>query len=89
MLPSEEAQKLICSYSWPCDEALRVKWCESRQRWDTIGAGANYGGFQINSIHARRFPSFWDSWMDPVKNTAWAFELWAEQGWKPWGCRPR
>lgn len=88
ILSSEELRSLICSYSWPCEEALRVKWCESGSRWDAIGAGSNYGGFQINAIHARRIPDFWTSWMDPVKNTAWAFDIWSRQGWKPWGCRP-
>jgi hypothetical protein len=88
MLPPEELKALICSYAWPCEEALRVKWCEAGNRWDSIGFGANYGGFQINSIHARRIPDFWTSWMDPAKNTAWAFDIWSRQGWKPWACRP-
>jgi hypothetical protein len=87
--PSNALEELICSYPWPCEEALRVKWCESRANWDTIGSGANYGGFQINQVHARRFPDFWESWMDPEKNTAWAFQIWSEQGWRPWACRPR
>lgn len=88
VLSSEELKALICSLPWPCEEALRVKWCESGNRWDAIGAGGNYGGFQINAIHARRIPEFWTSWMDPAKNTAWAFDIWSRQGWKPWGCRP-
>jgi hypothetical protein len=87
--PAGSLEALICSYAWPCQEALHVKWCESRGNWDTIGGGANYGGFQINAVHARRFPDFWESWMDPAKNTAWAFQLWSEQGWRPWACRPR
>jgi len=88
LLSSDSLRALICSYPWPCEEALRVKWCESGSRWDSIGAGANYGGFQINAIHANRIPDFWTSWMDPEKNTAWAFDIWSRQGWKPWGCRP-
>jgi hypothetical protein len=87
--PAGSLEALICSYAWPCQEALHVKWCESRGNWDTIGAGANYGGFQINAVHAGRFPGFWESWMDPAQNTAWAFQLWSEQGWRPWACRPR
>lgn len=87
-LSSDALRALICSYPWPCEEALRVKWCESGSRWDAIGAGANYGGFQINAIHANRIQDFWTSWMDPEKNTAWAFDIWSRQGWKPWGCRP-
>lgn len=88
VLSAEGLKALICSYPWPCEEALRVKWCEAGSRWDAIGSGANYGGFQINAIHASRIPDFWTSWMDPVKNTAWAFDIWSRQAWKPWGCRP-
>ncbi len=86
--PTDALEDLICSYPWPCEEALHVKWCESRANWNTIGSGANYGGFQINAVHARRFPDFWESWMDPAKNTAWAFQIWSEQGWRPWACKP-
>lgn len=83
----EDARELICAYPWPCEEALAVKFCESGDRWDEVSKG-NYGGFQINAVHEARFPDFWESWMDPVKNTSWAYEIWSEQGWKPWGCRP-
>lgn len=43
---------------------------------------------QINSIHAYRFAGFWERWMEPEVNTAWAFEIWLEQGWAPWACQP-
>lgn len=86
-LSAEGLKDLICAYPWPCEEALRIKWCESGDSWDEIGKGG-YGGFQINPVHIARFPDFWQSWTDPVKNTSWAYEIWSEQGWKPWGCRP-
>ena len=89
-------EALVCSYSWPCEQALAVARCESgvdsAGKLDGIYAVSSrnsYGLFQINSIHARRFPDFWESWMDPAKNTAWAYQIWSEQGWRPWSCRPR
>ena len=42
------------------------------------------GLFQINSIHAWRWPDYWTAWSDPVRNAQWALELWQEQGWRPW-----
>lgn len=94
-VPTDGLEALVCSYSWPCQEALAVARCESgvdsAGRLDGIFAASSrssYGLFQINSVHARRFPEFWESWMDPAKNTAWAFQIWSEQGWRPWSCRP-
>lgn len=81
-------EEVVCAYPWPCAEALAVKWCESGDRWDRVGAGVNYGGFQINSVHAGRFGEFWTRWADPAYNTMMAFTIWSEQGWRPWGCRP-
>jgi len=95
-LPPDGLEALVCSYAWPCQEALAVARCESgvdaTGKLDGVFATSSrssYGLFQINAIHARRFPDFWESWMDPSKNTAWAFQIWSEQGWRPWSCRPR
>lgn len=92
--PADGLEALVCSLPWPCEEALAVARCESGVdkvgRLDGVFAssGSSYGLFQINHIHARRFPDFWESWMNPAKNTAWAFQIWSEQGWRPWSCRP-
>jgi hypothetical protein len=83
-----EIEALVCTYSWPCGEALRVMWCESGGRAWAVGRGSNYGLFQINQVHASRFANFWNAWMDPVSNVQWAYSIWARQGWRPWGCRP-
>jgi hypothetical protein len=94
-LPADGLEALVCSYAWPCQEALAVAGCESgvdaKGNLDGFWASSRtgYGLFQINPIHVRRFPDFWESWMDPAKNTAWAFQIWSEQGWRPWACRPR
>ena len=86
-------EAIICSEPWPCGEAISVARCESgtdvRGRLDGNFAsnGDNYGLFQLNSIHAGLWPDFWAAWSDPVRNTAWAFEIWSEAGgtfWPDW-----
>jgi len=79
---------MVCAYSWNCTEALKVMWCESGGRPTAIGGGANYGLFQINQIHAKKFPGFWELWSDPASNIAWAHQIWSGRGWAAWGCKP-
>jgi hypothetical protein len=87
-MSKSEIEALVCTYPWPCAEALKVLWCESGGKPWAIGRGSNYGLFQINQVHGRRFSNFWNTWMDPAKNIEWAYSIWARQGWKPWGCKP-
>ena len=90
----EGAEAVICAQDWPCQQALSVARCESGP--DYI-AGFNrswHGGtFQIASLHAWRFTKRgWDFWTDALvleRNVAIAYEIWAQQGWRPWSCRPR
>jgi hypothetical protein len=86
-MPKTEIEALVCTYAWPCGEALKVMWCESGGRPWVIGRGVNYGLFQMNQVHARNIGDFWTSWMEPAKNIEWAYSLWARAGWRPWGCR--
>jgi hypothetical protein len=86
-VPTAGIEGLICSYAWNCQEALSVARCESGLRPDAIG-GSNYGLFQMNQVHANRFPGFWELWSDPASNASWAFQIWSASGWRPWGCRP-
>lgn len=79
-------EDLVCSYAWPCDQAMRVMLCESRGNPLANGAG-NRGLFQINSVHARRVGGDLEALFDPEVNVAVAFQIWSEQGWRPWGCR--
>lgn len=77
---------LLCSYDWDCVTAERIVQCESR--FDPAATnGVSWGLWQINAIHAYRRPDFWSGWMIPEVNTAWAYELWQEQGWGIWDCR--
>jgi hypothetical protein len=73
-------------YSWPCEQAVSVAWCESRLEPWVIG-GDNYGLFQINAVHAYRVGGV-DALLDPEVNTRLAYDIWLAQGWAPWGCRP-
>ena len=77
----------ICSYSWDCDTAERIVWCESR--FDPAAVswnGTSYGLFQIWQGHAWRWPDFWSGWMNPSRNVEYAYELYLEQGWGIWDC---
>ena len=94
-LPTDGFEATVCALPWPCEEAIAVAACESGRglngrldgNWATNGS--NYGLFQINAIHAWRWADFHEAWMDPVKNSQWAYEIWASSGWGPWACRPR
>ena len=93
-VPPDGFEGIICSKPWPCGEAIAVASCESGTdrngrldgNWATNGN--NYGLFQINGIHADLWPDFYTAWMDPVKNTEWAYEIWSASGWRPWSCQP-
>lgn len=82
---------LICSVPWPCDQALlvvygptpRCRWGESGGDPDAVSPdGENLGLFQLNRVHGG------DELLDPATNVAVAYQLWLDQGWAPWSCRP-
>lgn len=75
-------ERLICSYPWPCDEALAVARCESRLDSTAVGAYGERGLFQVR-------PELWGPVpQDPAGQVAQAYAIWEEHGWKPWTCRP-
>lgn len=82
-----DAVELICVYDWPCGEALAVWYCESRGDWGAYSQG-NYGGFQINEVHAARVGGVPGRLFDPATNVAVAYDIWGEAGWGPWACKP-
>jgi hypothetical protein len=81
---------LICSYDWPCAEALAVAWCESRWQPDAVSNdGQNFGLFQINAVHQARVDGDLDRLLDAATNVSVAFSIWrANGGWGPWSCKP-
>jgi hypothetical protein len=77
--------EIVAGYPWPINEAFAIVQCESR--WDAAASsGISWGLWQINAIHAWRWPDFWSDWDDPEVNTQWAYELWQESGWGIWDC---
>jgi hypothetical protein len=86
-VPAGQWRDLIGAYPWPVDEALRVVACESSGDPSAYYAG-NYGLFQINAVHWRRVSGDLEALFDPLVNTRVAYEIWADQGWAPWACRP-
>jgi len=91
---ASEVERLICALDWPCAGALAVARCESgpdyyAAPWENPG---HRGAFQLGSVHAWRFTAHGWNWeMDGLvleRNVAVAYEIWVEQGWRPWSCRP-
>lgn len=99
-LPSSD-QSLICSYPWPCDDAMRIfrgptRNCpngESTGNWGSHSRG-NYGGFQIHcASHVDKIERVTgtrscEQLYVPEVNVAVAYIIWADQGWGPWDCWP-
>lgn len=74
---------LICSYDWPCGEAVAVATCESQlQPWANNG-NTFIGLFQIWTGNAPSANLF-----DAAVNVRVAYTLWQRNGWAPWQCRP-
>ena len=82
---------VICAYSWNCETALRVAWCESswgRALYNSVpiyNAGVEnhaVGWFGLAlPLHQRHY----DGPSGSIgADTAAAFSLYAEQGWNPW-----
>lgn len=88
VLNNNELRRLVCSYSWPCEEALRVIECESGGRADAYNPTDSIGLFQIH------YPSHYDKverredLFDPTINVAVAWSIYADSGWIPWECKP-
>jgi hypothetical protein len=92
--PVGAIRELICSYGWDCAEALGVVYgnarCphgESTGNPNAFNAG-NYGLFQINAVHAAKVGGPLEWLFDPAVNVRVAYEIWSDQGWGPWACRP-
>ncbi|MDZ7732233.1 MAG: transglycosylase SLT domain-containing protein [Acidimicrobiia bacterium] len=81
--------ELVCSYDWPCQQALAIARCESTMRPHVISPTNDYGLMQINGVHRGRWRAMGYSEADmlrPGPNLAVAHAIWAEQGWGPWSC---
>jgi LysM repeat protein len=57
----------ICSLPWPCDQMVRIAYCESGLNPNAVNPAGYYGLFQINYT--------FDGWNDPWVNSRLAYEL--------------
>jgi hypothetical protein len=96
-------EALICSFSWPCGEAIAVASCESGT--DAAGNldgtwasnGTSYGLMQLAPAYHPDWTDFWNdpdgsgvpNWARAEYNVAHAYGLWVQSGtWQHWSCRP-
>lgn len=56
----------ICSLPWPCDQMVRIAYCESGLNPNAMNPAGYYGLFQINRM--------FDGWNDPWINARVAYE---------------
>lgn len=80
-------EQIVCSYDWPCAQALAVMKCESSGN-PMATNGGNLGLFQISAIHGWRVGGNLDALLDAETNVQVAHQIWREQGWGPWSCKP-
>lgn len=86
---------IICSYPWPCEEALGVVYGNRRcphgestgDPW-AVSEGGHLGLFQLSPGHFRTYDQDLSRWYEPGVNTYVAHKLWQDYGWQPWSCRP-
>jgi len=79
---------IICSFSWPCWEAISVATCESGLNPYAENPSGAQGLFQMmRQFHTWRYHG--GNWFDPMTNARAAYSLWAESGtWYHWVCKP-
>ncbi|MCC6381045.1 MAG: transglycosylase SLT domain-containing protein [Dehalococcoidia bacterium] len=88
------AEAMLRQAGWPEKDlptALAVSGCESGWRPRVVGAAGELGLFQIHPVHRWRFDARFGPAADPfnpAQNAAVALDLFHEEGWAPWSCRP-
>jgi soluble lytic murein transglycosylase-like protein len=66
-----------------------VAYCESRFDPAAVSPdGANFGVMQVNKIHAAKVGGDLALLLEPKINLEVAHQIWLDQGWKPWSCKP-
>jgi len=94
LVPGTSIEALICSYSWPCEQALRIAMCESTmgQNPDAYADwNPNKGAFQIWEGHLPYLARVAGitNLLDDAQNVEAAWIL-SEEGttWHRWACQP-
>ena len=80
---------MVCAapFMWSCSDALAVATCESTLQADAYNAGS-IGVFQIHEPSHRGRLRAGESLYDVAANVRIAYEIWLDQGWMPWACKP-
>lgn len=89
LVTAADVAGLIALYPWPYQEAVRIATCESNLRADALNRASGAAGvFQIvPRWHGWRVGPA-ESLFNPAVNVRVAFEIWGEQGWNAWECKP-
>jgi hypothetical protein len=65
----------------------RIAWRESRNQPAVVNGSGHTGCLQLSRIHAARAARLGFSWVQMRQawpNAVVAYDLWREQGWRPW-----
>ena len=82
-----DIEQIVCSFAWPCGQALSVMWCESKNDPNAISPYGHRGLFQLATGWATNNSDYWTRWMEPAWNIALAYHVWTVQGYGAWSCR--
>lgn len=89
-VPASGIERLVCSYDWPCAQALRVMWCESGGEPTAYNPSGASGLFQImRRYHEDKVIALgytWDQIFIPEVNVAVAYKIYSGSGWGLWDC---
>ena len=83
---------MIASYDWDYDKALAIAKAESNLNPDAYnpeahrGCNGSYSIMQVACIHYEVREIYGEERFDPKVNIKIAYEIYSEQGWKPWGA---
>lgn len=87
-IPVPTVQDVVCAYPWDCATAMRIVDCETGGTFNPRAVGDDHerGWFQIRFNHWGKPGCNPVHLFDPAYNTACAYSIWTEQGWRPWSC---
>lgn len=83
----EQWRSLVSQYNWNVDTVLAIMRCESGGNPNAVGdrstAYASYGLMQVRALPGRPSPEWL---LVPENNIAYAYQLYASSGFRPWTC---
>jgi len=84
--PSTHIKHILTQYDWNVEIAYKIMMCESSGYERAVGDKDtpyySYGLFQIRALPERGLDPEW--LFIPENNIQYAYDLWKEQGWRPW-----